>query len=456
MFETCPDDVKYILRRLDAKGYQVFIVGGCCRDYLLGKEPNDYDITTNATPDQVISSFPEKSLKLVGESFGVVIVDGIEVATFRKDRYTGSGDDNLTVEYTETIQDDLSRRDLTCNSIACRWDGETDSFNDYFVDPFDGQLDIKNKVVRFVGNALTRIDEDPNRVIRACRFLALFGEGSTFIMDDVFTMTQFSASAFRCIAPERIHKELLKACKYPNTSIFFKALHDIGILKFILPELDCSFGLDGGNHHPETVWEHQMDCGDSMSCDNPLLKLTGYLHDYGKPDTYDVTERTFYNHHYVGSKLLRYDLTKLKFPNHDIDYMCGLVDRHLEGPSGFLSSPRATRRFISRLDKSGISFLDWYLLYKADHEANRNPCLVKIDENQLFEDYSCVACQGQPVKVNELSVNGKDVMDILGIPQGREIGVVLKKLFDFSQEYGITDRDELLNELQAIKNLSLV
>ena len=202
-----------IIQRLCGCGYHAYVVGGAARDILSGREPEDVDIVTNATPDEIEILFQEQSVKAVGKSFGVVLVDGYEVAKFRQDRYSGLSDKACEVSFVENIEDDLSRRDLTINAMAlCDLSGD-------IIDPHNGRSDLKKRRIRFVGNPRERIFEDPNRIVRACRFLARID--GRFDPETFEDLREFGHYVRDHVAVERVRTEIMKAMKIRRASRFF-------------------------------------------------------------------------------------------------------------------------------------------------------------------------------------------------------------------------------------------
>ena len=331
-----------IIHRLTTNKFKAFTVGGCVRDKILGIESDDIDIVTEARPEQVIALFRDKKIAEVGKSFGVVLVDDIEVATFRHDVYT---DNDLTVKYADTIEEDLSRRDITINAMAyCESTGEV-------IDLHNGRDDLKNRIVRFVGNPIERIKEDPCRILRACRFLSkIHGQFDAKTLRGLRWGVQ--TDRIKEIAPERIRIEILKAMKVKNASTFFGALHTIGALKLILPSLNSCFGHEHGNHHVENVWEHCMIAGDAISTKYPLLKLAGYLHDCGKPKAFNPETKQFLRHEFEGAYAANEELAILKFSNEEIEKVHGIISCHMYAVQKM--SLKATRKFVKRLDEKGI------------------------------------------------------------------------------------------------------
>ena len=290
-----------IIDRLCGFGYRAYVVGGATRDMLAGFDPEDMDVATNATPEQIEILFEGHEVKTVGKSFGVVIVDGNEVATFRQDRYAGLNEKACEVTFAESIEEDLSRRDLTINAMAfCDVSGD-------LIDPHNGREDLKKRTIRFVGNPKERIHEDPNRIIRACRSLARID--GRFATDTFEAMRECSRYVRDYVAPDRLRMEIMKSMKIERASRFFYALHDIGVLKYIFPAMEKCYNHAHGPHHLEDVFDHLMICGDAVSIKYPVLKLAGYLHDVGKPFEFKFNpekgHHTFWGHAATGSKMVR-------------------------------------------------------------------------------------------------------------------------------------------------------
>ena len=195
----------YIIDKLLNNGYESYIVGGAVRDHLLGNKAYDIDIVTSAHPETIEEIFKGHKMKDVGKSFGVILVDDIEVATFRHDRYIGLNDKNVQIRYVKTLEEDLARRDFTINAMAY------DTAKGKVIDPFDGQSDLKNKIVRFVGDPLERIYEDPNRIVRACRFYSKLN--GTFAKSTKEALIECGSYIEKFVSPERIRLEVLKAMK---------------------------------------------------------------------------------------------------------------------------------------------------------------------------------------------------------------------------------------------------
>jgi len=427
-----------IVKRLCDNNCDTYIVGGGIRDMLLGNNPDDYDVVTKATPEQVISLFQDDCVvKKVGKSFGVILVDGFEVATFREDIYK---DEKCSVRFAETIHEDLSRRDLTINAMAyCELTGE-------LIDNHGGKKDLEERIIRFVGNPDDRILEDPIRILRACRFLAK--------IDGVFAPSTFEALKKHSeylfnykIAPERIRIEILKAMKIQKASRFFEALHSIGALKYIFPLMDDCWKHPHGNHHTEDVFEHCMMAGDSIWTKDPILKLTGYLHDVGKPSSYCDERLTFINHEKIGSEILHFHLKELTFGTLEIRRICGLIRSHMNSIKEM--TPKAIRRLLKKFDDRGVEIVDFMRLRMADRKANiarTNFTLTewKIMYNKLINGIE----EELPFNAHSLVYTGGDIIKDFELKPGKIIGDIQDHLLEQVLENGSEFNDKnILKEL---------
>lgn len=415
----------YIIDKLCKFGFKTYIVGGAVRDMLLGKDATDIDITTEATPDEVESIF--NNCSNVGKSFLVSLVDGIEVATFRKDRYNGLSAKNCSIERTTTIVNDLSRRDLTINAIAlCPKSGD-------IIDPFNGVNDINTKTIRFVGNPYDRIFEDPCRIIRAVRFCTVLD--GHFESETYEALKQNAHYVTDYVAPERIRIEILKVLKEKKASRFFKILKDLNILKDILPSLDATFDFDGGPYHNETVFDHCMYVGDNISTNCVYLKLAGYLHDVGKPISFNPSQQNFTGHEKTGAIQVAVDLRKLKFTNDELNYISNLIELHMRNIKNV--SPKAIRKLLVRLKERNIHFTSWLRLKLADRKGNTAKTPYTFNEiiNMIQSiEQETVESINTPLTIKDLKISGNDVMRFKNLKPGPEVGKILKDLFEIVLE----------------------
>lgn len=419
-----------IVERLHSAGFEVFIVGGAVRDKILGITPKDIDFATNATPDQVVKLFSDKKICVVGKHFKAVKVEGIDVATFRKDRQEEMYDSkHCKPEYAKTIQEDLSRRDLTINAMAIN------AITNEFIDLFGGKNDLKRGIIRFVGDPLQRIKEDPDRIIRACRFLAKI-EGS-FAVSTLKALSDNSHFVWHYVEPERIQMEIVSAMSVKTPSIFFSALHVIGALRFIFPEMSVCFEHTGGQYHGETVGEHCMLTGDNISPKFPMLRLAGYMHDIGKPMAYAAArDGSFKEHETFGGKLVKRYLTKLRFSNDDIDKVANLVYAHMRTCRHL--TPKGIRRLRKYLADYNVDPRDYIRLKLADRSAN-----LLRDKNNFTPIKELIINAGIrrveediPFTVRELAISGGQLIEVFKLVPGPIVGKLQKALLEFVIEEG--------------------
>lgn len=416
-----------IITRLCRAGWEAYIAGGAARDILNGVDPSDYDVVTNASYEEVLALFRDRRVSVVGLSFKICIVDGIEVASYRKDGSFGHEDSSCVTEKAESIYEDLSRRDLTINAMAfCPYNGDV-------VDPFGGQADLKNRIIRFTGNPWDRISEDPCRIVRACRFKAKLT--GTFDPVSLEAMKE-RASTVAQVAPERLRLELLKAMACEKPSLFFNALHETSVLGYISPGLEACYGHGGGDYHGETIDEHVAIVGDALSVKKPLLRLAGYYHDMGKPPSaeYHDSKLSFISHEKTGAHMVAEELKALKFSLKETDYVTSLVRHHMRRIEEE-DKPKTVRRVLKKLKDDEVNWKDWLCLIIADAKGN----LKK-------EDFSREQIRGIVMKIHheiyppsgrsaltvfDLAINGNDVMTTLGFREGPEIGRVLNRVLEF-------------------------
>jgi len=436
-----------IINRLYKSKYEVYIVGGFIRDFLThNKFSEDVDFVTNATPEELKKLFYDMKFATGGETFLVSFVNGVEIATYRRDVVNTGIRTDCQVERAKSIEEDLSRRDFTINAIAFS------PITGEFIDPYRGKSDIHDRIIKFIGDPKDRIYEDNERILRACRFMA--------VMEGLFDRLTFLAlkkysTLIKCVAPERISLEIKKAMKIRKASVFFETMKLIGCLKYVFPSLRACHDQDGGPHHDETIFEHNMISGDTIHPKYPLIKLAGYLHDVGKPpcaiiDDKDYTLK-FIEHEKVGADLVRDELKALCFSNDEIKYICGLIYCHMNSFSKKLSK-KATKRFLVRLSKSGIDYRDWFRLFIADKHGNMKSRDFKLGELKSFlEKIKYLYENENTFSLDALSINGNDVMNALSISQGPKVGIVLKKCFEYCLDNpGDNNKEFLLNFIKEI------
>jgi len=312
-------------------GYQALLVGGCVRDLLLGREPADYDVTTDATPEQAMALFPGSIA--VGAQFGVILIprDGleVEVATFRSDLGYSDGRHPDSVVYSKTPQEDVQRRDFTINGLLMRHDsGEV-------LDYVGGQADLKAKVIRAIGESGRRFTEDKLRMLRAVRFAARF---DFEIEAETFRALRRHVADIHQVSPERLREELTKLLTEGAARQAFELLDETWLLQQVLPEIAAMKGVEQPpQFHPEgDVWIHTLLMLEGLSKDaSPTLAWGVLLHDVGKPPTFQSAAETgdrirFNNHVEVGVRMAEAICKRLRFSNEDTEQILSLVDNHMK------------------------------------------------------------------------------------------------------------------------------
>lgn len=440
--DVLPGDARYIVNKLKDAGKEVFVIGGFVRDYMMGKLADDVDIVTSAIPSELQTIFCDDIVKLVGEQFGVIIVRGIEIATYREDIYfriDGEDNTNVKVKYAKSLREDMDRRDFTINAMAmCPTTMD-------IIDYHNGISDLENRVIKFVGDPINRIFEDPNRILRACRFMSLI---DGVLDEDTRRALSRQACLYAYVAKERVHTEVLKAMKTKRASRFFRAMSNIGILRHVFPELDQCIGWDHGPHHYEDVFEHSMLVGDAISTSYPLLKLGGYLHDIGKPASCVINPRTndlsFKGHHKTGAKCALERLKILKFSNDETNFVNELIFKHMKFNNDIL--PKTARKVLRYLEH--ITYQDLVRLLVADKMGNVKASNYTLsDIKHLVE---IITAEEKDAKVT-IAINGYDVMNVLNIEPGRKVGDALKKMEEIVvEDPSKNTRECLINELTNI------
>ena len=338
-------------------------MGGCVRDLILGREPKDYDISTDATPDQLIQIFPRA--QLVGAQFGVILVDGVEVATFRSDHAYDDGRRPVQVTFETDPKKDVLRRDFTINALLLDPASLTspDSLDSKVIDAVGGLSDLRNGVIRAIGNPEQRFEEDHLRMLRAVRFAARFGFE---IEPATLAAIQKHHQRITRVSPERIRDELVRILTEGAARRGFELLDITGLLADILPEVSALKGVQQPpEYHPEgDVWTHTLLMLEGLRSPTPTLALGVLLHDIGKPGTFRVAERIRFDGHVeLGEKIARDILNRLRFSNDDIDQVLALIGNHMRF-SHVHQMKESTLKRMLRLDR-----------FEEHLELHRQDCL---------------------------------------------------------------------------------
>lgn len=438
-----PEDVLGICRRLREKGKRGWIVGGCVRDLLRGGEAKDWDVATDARPDDVITMF--KKVIPTGLQHGTVTVvkRGVhyEVTTLRGEGAYSDGRRPDTVEFVDDITADLARRDFTVNAMAI------DPVDGHLIDPFDGRRDLDRKVIRAVGDPHERFAEDGLRVLRAARFSATLGH--TIAPETERAMgSARSHETFKRVSAERVRDEWLKAMRADRPSVAFEAMRRTSLLAITCPELMESVGCDQNKWHEYDVWGHAMACLDACKPD-PILRVAALLHDVAKPRTRAFSEKTndftFYEHERIGAEMADPILTRLKFSNDERAKITALVRHHLICYADDWTDA-AVRRWIRRITPELLP--DLYELGFADARGKGRETPDDIASiERLRARVDAMLAAGAAFSARDLAVKGNDLMSTLGLAPGRIVGEILAHLVEMViDDPSLNERDRLVDE----------
>ena len=435
-----PDSIQHMCSLLCEHGFQAYIVGGCIRDAALGLIPHDYDITTNAKPEQIIQIFGAENCSEYGRAFGTVGVKHsggfAEITTFRTETDYTDYRHPATVLFADSIFDDLARRDFTWNAMA--WDFQ----NQQLVDPFGGQQDLQNKILRCVGVPSARFREDALRILRGLRFCARFG-----FQPDTLTDAAMRAAAFQLkyISAERIFSELRAMLMGDYiTDILLKYPH---VLAVRIPEILPCIAFSQHTHwHDFTVWEHiARTVGNAPK--NLILRLTMLFHDIAKPQCYtnDCNGGHFKTHAEKSSEMANQILLRLKADNYTRKSVCKLIYYHRDIPRSLY----AVRKMLSDLSYQEFElFLQVLDADRISKLKGQPESRSRIDRAEYFfqlckENHLCC-------RVKDLQVSGSDLL-ALGI-QGREIGTMLNYLLQVVIEEKVPNqKDDLLFLIKSVQ-----
>ncbi len=416
-----------IVARLRDTGRRAYLVGGAVRDLVLGIEPGDWDVATDARPDELTDLFPDA--RTVGAAFGVVVVptaDGhVEVATFREDGLYMDGRRPADVTYADDPARDAARRDFTVNALYL------DPIDGMLLDPVGGLVDARTRTLKAVGDPERRFREDGLRLLRAARFSARLG---LTIEANTLSAMERSGDMIDLLAPERIGTELATTMTAPRASAALSILRETGLLRRFLPEVDDLHGVEQPpDHHPEgCVWTHTMLMLDALE-EPPLeLALAVLLHDVGKPRcaTTEGGRIRFHGHARIGAVMTDTLLSRLRFSNRVVRSVASLVDRHM----GFLD----VRRMKDSTLKRFLSGPDFDLLLEL-HRLDRISSRGDLSAWEFCRD-ALAAMSEEDLRPAPL-LTGRDLMR-MGYPRGPLVGVILEEVETAQLDGEIASRDE--------------
>lgn len=434
---TIPKEVKNVIDKLKDAGFEAFIVGGCVRDFLRGVEPKDWDVTTNAKPEEIQKvflyppKFPEGKIGRAGsfytnDFFTVTVLTGskkielaeVEITTYRLEAKYSDKRHPDEVKYAEKLEDDLSRRDFSVNAIAMDKDKK-------IIDLFNGQADLKNKIIRTVGNPEERFSEDALRMLRAVRFAVTLG----FVIEEkTATAIKKNCQWLKAISQERIRDEFLKIIMSDNASDGIELLRKLGLLKYIVPELEEGYGVSQNKHHIYDCYQHSVKALEYTAKKkfNMYVRLASLFHDIAKPKVKagEGEEATFYNHEIVGAKMTFQILTRLKFSKKDVEKITNLVRYHLFYYNVDEVGESSVRRLVRNVGPENMEEL--LQVRQADRIGSGVPKAEPYKLRHL--KYLVDKVSQDPISAKMLKVSGNEIMEILEIKPGPKIGQILDVL----------------------------
>ncbi|MDD3032514.1 MAG: HD domain-containing protein [Candidatus Pacebacteria bacterium] len=420
-----PKNILTAIEVLEKNNFEAFLVGGCVRDFSLNKIPKDWDIATNAKPEDMIKVFNEEKIKTLYEnSFGTVVVfvdnTSIEITTYRIEGDYNDKRHPENVNWTENLKEDLKRRDFTINAMAMNGLRGTPEI----VDLFNGKKDLKDKIIKTVGDPDERFSEDALRMLRAIRFATVLGE-EWIIEKNTFNSIVKNKDWLSKVSNERIRDEFVKIISSPYAKKGILLLKETGLLHYIIPELELGYDCMQNKHHMYDVFTHNLESlSFAVKKDYNLhIRIAALLHDIAKPETKrgKGENATFYNHEIIGAQITKKILNRLKFSKKDIDKIVNLVRYHLF----YYNVEEVTESSIRRLVKNvGLENMnDLIKLRMCDRIGSGCPKAEPYKLRHL--KYLIEKVSKDPISVKMIKIDGSEIMNLLDINPSKKIGLIL-------------------------------
>ncbi len=441
-----PKEVSYVTETLKRAGFEAYLVGGCVRDLFMGRKPKDWDITTNATPERIIPLFPKTFYENDFGTVGIVneeVIDEtlkiVEVTPYRIESIYSDHRRPDSVKFSQNILDDLKRRDFTINAIA--YDAETGEITD----PFSGVADLARGTIKAVGEPKDRFFEDGLRILRAVRLhvelnFPLDSETEKSILENKDILGE--------VSKERIRDEFIKIIMSPNPMNGLLLLKKLGLLAYIIPELEESIGIEQNKAHAFDVWTHLLKTVQhSADKEYPLhVRLGALLHDISKPAARrwdkEANQWTFYGHEVLGSRVTKKILENLKFSRETIEKVTNMVRWHMFFSDTEKITHSAVRRLVANVGAENV----WDLIDMRGCDRigtgrpKENPYRLRKYKAMVEE------VMRDPISVGMLKIDGKKIMEILKITPGPKIGQILNALLEEVLEDPSLNTEEYLNK----------
>ena len=429
-----PEEISFVTKTLRDGGFEAYLVGGCVRDMFVGVKPKDWDVTTNATPEQIQKLFPETFYENDYGTVGVVnkttedeTLKVVEVTPYRTEGTYSDKRRPDTVSFNAKLEDDLKRRDFTINAIA--YDDSQGHSKGQIVDPYAGLSDIQGKILKTVGNPYDRFHEDALRILRAVRLATDLG---FTINVETQEAIQKTAPNLKEIAVERIRDEFTKMILSKNPMVGVIMCEKLGLLDYIAPDLKRGIEMEQNGSHIYTVWEHNLRAlQHSADREWPLhVRLAALFHDVSKPETRRWSEEkndwTFYGHDVVGGRVTKKALENLKYPNKIVDVASTLVKYHLFFSDIEKITLSAVRRIVRNVGPENV--WDLMKIRACDRIGMGRP---KETPYRLRKYHSMIEeAMRAPVSVGMLKIDGKKIMEVTHETPGPKIGFILHALLE--------------------------
>lgn len=443
-----PDEVYQVINKFLKADFRVYLVGGAVRDILMKRPHKDWDLTTDATPEQILELFPEGFYENVFGTVGINTSLGVlEITTMRKEGEYRDSRRPSEVSWTKEIEEDLARRDFTVNAVAIELDSTHPK--PLIVDPFRGQEDLEKKLIRAVGNPDSRLREDALRLMRAVR---LASQLDFKIEEKTLQSIKKNAGLIKNISGERVRDELLKILATDNPYEGIILLKDANLLEIILPEVvDCFGVIQEGPKHARIydIGEHLLLSLKFCPSKDPLVRLASLIHDIGKKETFRKDNKgnvTFFGHEIVGSRMAKEVGKRLRLSSKQIDKLYKLVRFHMFTVAE-TQTDSAIRRFIRNVGLENVD--DMMALRVADRLGGGTTTETSWRMEEFKKRIKEVL--KKPFTVADLKISGTDVMEILQIKPGPKVGEILNKLFQEVLEDALKNKREyLVNQVKKI------
>ncbi len=449
--DLLPKELVTITSTLENAGFPTWLVGGAVRDILIEGKYNensnrDFDFATAASPQEMIKAFKKYNIFTVptGLKHGTITVvlnqKNYEITTFRIDGNYQNGRHPDKVTFSDSLEEDLSRRDFTINAMAYH------IFRKELVDPFDGIKDLQDEIIRTVGNPVERFQEDGLRPIRACRFASVLN----FSMDpSTLKAIPQTLNTVRMVSPERVREELLKMMKADKPSIALEYMRKTGIMDIFLPEVMEGYGIDQNEYHKYTVYYHNLYSCDNGPKDQPLVRLAALFHDIGKPRAKNYALKVgngnvFYNHEIIGERMAQKILRRLKFSNQEIAFITKLIHLHMFYYTTDWTNG-AVRRFLRNCAGDPVFLNHLFRLRQADRLGSGMRGGTAEILKQFKKRIDRIMAEDNALKVTDLDINGEEIMSHFDLRPSKAVGMILNELLEkVLDDPKLNQKEELL------------